>query len=236
MSSIAFAVRPCAVVTCARHSPVRWNMCGRACALRERPRPRCAMCDERRRRLAPGHVFCYLCRSDDNAERARRLRAGRLAQSPRRLQSLAAPALQAGHGVQGNSAEFDPRRGLGSHTPRILDADRASVPRGCISLYFGVTEHNSASIRCWIERVSRATRRLSSPCHPMTLPGACELRVNRVDCATGSGESRASSGGKGHSGPCRASPALSRRRLRAARHGRSGPRRPACRPLLRVLP
>ena len=125
MNCITFTVRPCAAGTCARRSAAWRNMCGRAYALRERSRPRCAMCDERRRRLEPGHAFCYLCRPDDNAERAQVSRPGRLAQSPRRLQPLAAPALQAGYGVQVSFDHPDPRRGLGSHTPRIPDAGGA---------------------------------------------------------------------------------------------------------------
>ncbi len=118
MNCIAFTVRPCAAGTCARRPSARRNMCGRTYALRERSRPRCAMCDERRRRLAPGHAFCYLCPPDDNAERAQVSRPGRLAQSPRRLQTLAAPAIQAGYGVQVGFDHPDPRRGLGSHTTR----------------------------------------------------------------------------------------------------------------------
>ncbi len=118
MNCIAFTVRPCAAGTCARRPFARRNMCGRAYALKERSRPRCAMCDERRSRLASGHAFCYLCPLDDNAERAQVSRPGRLAQSPRRLQTLAAPALQAGYGVQVGFDHPDPRRGLGSHTTR----------------------------------------------------------------------------------------------------------------------
>ena len=118
MNCIAFTICPCVAVTCVRCPFARRNMCGRAGAPRERSRPRCVMCDECRRRLASGHASYYLCRTDDNAARAQVLRPGRFAQSPRWLQTLAAPALRAGHGVQGNFAKFDPRRGLGSHTIR----------------------------------------------------------------------------------------------------------------------
>ena len=87
------------------------------------------MCDERRQRLAPGHPFCYLCSPDDNAERAQVSRPGRLAQSPRRLQTLAAPAFQAGQGVQVSFDHLDPRRGLGSHTRRTGPRDQRPVER-----------------------------------------------------------------------------------------------------------
>ena len=115
MNCIASTVRPCAAGTCARRPFARRNMCGRAYALRERSRPRCAMCDERRRRLASGHAFCYLCPLDDNAERAQVSRPGRLAQSPRRLQTLAVPAIQAGYGVQVGFGHPDPSGSWFSH-------------------------------------------------------------------------------------------------------------------------
>ena len=47
---------------------------------------------------------------DDDAAGARGSWPGRLVQSPQPLQTLAAPAFQAGHGVPGNSARRDPRR------------------------------------------------------------------------------------------------------------------------------
>ena len=87
-------------VTCARRSAAR-------AVTRKR---RCAVCGNRRGLLARRAPFCYLCDQEGDAERARRLRPGRLAQAPRRLQPLAAPAVPADDGVQGTIARLDSMR------------------------------------------------------------------------------------------------------------------------------
>ena len=69
--------------------------------------------------VAPCAALCYLCYSEGDAERARRLRPGRLAQTPRRLQPLAASAVPADDGVQGTSAHRTACGVSCCHTRRI---------------------------------------------------------------------------------------------------------------------
>ncbi len=60
MISNTFIIRPCAAATYVQRLPDLRNMCDGACALRERLRARCAMCEDRRR--CPGFraLPCYL--------------------------------------------------------------------------------------------------------------------------------------------------------------------------------
>ena len=60
MISNTFIIRPCAAATCVRSFLDRRNMCDSACALRERPRARCAMCEDRRRCAGFRALPCYL--------------------------------------------------------------------------------------------------------------------------------------------------------------------------------
>ena len=90
------------------------------------PNLRCAMCEIRRFVLAP---ICRLCSPEGDAERARRLRPGRLPQSPRRLQPLAASAILADDGVQGTKAHLTPCGVLDPHTPHRCVVRRAKMAR-----------------------------------------------------------------------------------------------------------
>ena len=99
------------------------------------------MCGNRRRRLASCTAFCYLCCTEGDAERARRLRPGRLAQSPRRLQALAASAVPADDGVQGTIAHLDSLRSFFCHTRRITMQGVAMAALECA----GHTSHYDKS-------------------------------------------------------------------------------------------
>ena len=128
---------------------------------------RCAMREECRRSLAPRAALRYLRCRDDNAERARRSRTGRLAQAPRRLQTLAATASRARRGVYGTNARRTPvgasiftpaaprcmSRHVGDPLRSAAPEPPESVPRamgkcvafwwrlyiGCISVWFSAT-------------------------------------------------------------------------------------------------
>ena len=58
--------------------------------------------------MHPGRRVCCLCAWDGNAERAQATRPGRLAQAPRRLQTLAATAVSAGVSVVGGGVLHTP--------------------------------------------------------------------------------------------------------------------------------
>lgn len=70
-------------------------------------------------------VCCLRCR-EDNPESARRLRSGRVGQSPRRLQHLATSVVLADDGVQGTSGHRTPFGVLFHHTKRTQGAHTES--------------------------------------------------------------------------------------------------------------
>ena len=159
----------CAALRCSAEH-VRKHLCA---TVTNRPahRIRCAIREECRRPLAPRAALRYLRCREDNAERARRSRTGRLAQAPRRLQTLAATASRARRGVYGTNACRTPvgasiftpaaprcmSRHVGDPLRSVAPEPPEGVPRamgkcvafwwrlyiGCISVGFSVTISSS---------------------------------------------------------------------------------------------
>ena len=109
---------------------MRQNLCAKV-TNRPAHRIRCAMCEECRSPLAPRAALCCLCRRNDNAERARRPWTDRLAQAPRRLQTLAATASRARRGVYGTNACRTPV-GASTLTPDASSDAGDYVARVCL--------------------------------------------------------------------------------------------------------
>ena len=128
------------------------------------------MCEIRSRPLARRSSFCYLTCTEGGVERVWRPRPDRLAQSPRRLQPLAASAVPADDGVQGTSAHRTPFGVLDLHTPRIPDAGGAIRTLG---MHFRVQAPLWPPSSCWTERMS----------HRYT-PSILPLAMQRYACPT----------------------------------------------------
>ena len=127
---------------------------GHRCAPVTIPISRCAMCAKSSQSIAPRTRFCCPCSQDGNAERARRLRPGRLAQGPRGLQTLATAAVSAEDGVQGTSAIRTPF-GVSSYTPDASKMRRAHARLlRALSGTLGAIRRLEGPHGCWIERVS----------------------------------------------------------------------------------
>ena len=192
----------CAALRCSAEH-VRKHLCA---TVTNRPahRLRCAMREECRRPLAPRAALRYLRCREDNAERARRSRTGRLAQAPRRLQTLAATASRARRGVYGTNACRTPV-GASIFTPaaprcmsrHVGDPLRSAAPEppegvpgamgkcvafwwrlyiGCISLGFSVTISSGWALHICGTRASEGCRK-----QPLSPPAS--LLRRRQTCA-----------------------------------------------------
>ena len=136
-------------------SLLRWGTCASALpASRERVNPapplKCGLCEECSGMLAPRHPICYLWCGEDHTERARRLRSGRLAQSPLGLPTLAAPAFPVHDGVQGESVHRTPF-GVFSSTPDAPGVPCAPCAR--LSCRFPRKRRQIPTRCCWNERM-----------------------------------------------------------------------------------